>query len=130
MEKLKITKRWLLVMLLLAGGMGFSYAATPFITVWKTNNASTNLASNNTAPSGDNTMKFRVPVTGGTFSGSYIKVGADESTRVTITNAAGSTDGYTITTAEAGEYELTITAVSNDFVFSFGNSTPAKPYTY
>lgn len=131
METLKLLqKQLLLIIVLLASSMGFSYADTPFITIWKTDNAATNLASTDAAASGVNTVRFRVPVTGGTFSGSYIKVGADESTRVTITNAAGGTDGYTITTAEAGEYELTISSTAGAFVFNFGNSTPAKPYTY
>ena len=127
MEKLKIIKKILFIAVLLAGISNFSFAQNPFITIWRTTDA-----SSPTANAGDESSNkgIRIPVLGNTakFSGSYKKVGADESTRVIFTDLAplNNNDGYKFEFAEAGDYELVISAVSGNFSFQYANNATKR----
>lgn len=137
MKTLKLLqKQLLLIMVLLTGGLGFSYAATPFITVWNTANTRSGLAGTGGAPlSGAN--QVRVPVfataAGVKFSGSYKKVGENESTRVFFTDYAvpvegAISNGTQIDFGATGIYELVISSVSGGsalFQFS-GGANPCR----
>jgi len=102
-----------LTLMLLMGLVLIGYAQTSFITIWDTGKLSGTYV-------GATNLTIKLPVTGGTYSGNWFKVG-EPATNGTFTNV--SLTNNIIPVPSAGIYEVTISNVGVGFYWQIGSTS-------
>ncbi len=104
----------IITLILLISAVVTGQSQTPFKTIWDTNKLSGTYA-------GSSNKTIKLPVAGGTYEGSWVKVG-ESTINGAFTNASLTND--VITVPSEGVYEVTISQAGTGFYWQIG-ATPA-----